>query len=379
MRSLNESAPIWVIEVKTIYERKLAKMNNNRKEVKVTVGVDVGDKYSVYEMIDESGEILDRGKFPTTKTGVNGKFRSMKPCRVVIETGTHSPWMSREIEQYGHEVIIANSRKVALINQNTKKNDKEDADILCQLGQFNVKLLHPVEHRSEKAQKDLTVVRSRDVLVRARSQMVVHVRGVVKSTGSRIPGISPEAFDERVLEHIPEGLKRALEPVLKTIGEINRQLREIDKKVEHMCKNDYPETERLRQIKGIGALTALTFMLTIENPWRFKKNRSVGQYLGLAPRLDDSGEQQSQLGINKAGDQLMRRLLVNCACYIMGPFGEESDLRRWALKLSERGGKNSRKRARIALARKLSVVLLTLWKTGDAYIPLRHETDNIAA
>jgi transposase len=354
-------------------------MNNIRKTAKVTVGVDVGDKYCIYQMIDSTGEILDRGKFSTTKESVIGKFKSMKPCRVVIETGTHSPWMSREIAKCGHEVIVANSRKVALINQNTGKTDTEDADLLSELGQFKPKLLYPVKHRSEKVQKDLAAIRSRDKLVEARSKLIIHVRGIVKSVGGRITGVTAEAFGGRVLKQVPDGLKAFLEPMLNSVEFINQQIREFDKMVERMCEDEYPETKRLRQIKGVGPLTALAFVLIIEDPWRFKNNRSIGKYLGLVPRLDDSGEQHPQLGITKAGDLLMRRLLVNCASYMMGPFGEDSDLRRWAEKLSQRGGKNAKKRARVALARKLSVVMLSLWKTGEAYAPLSAHEDGIAA
>ena len=128
----------------------------------------------------------------------------------------------------------------------------------------------------------------------------------------------------------------------------------------------------LRQVPGVGALTALTYVLTLEDPARFADPRAVGSYLGLRPRQADSGDLSPQLHVTKAGDEMLRRLLVGAAHYILGPFGPDTDLRRWGLGLAARGGKRGKRLAVVAVARKLSVLLLRLWATGEAYEPLRN-------
>jgi transposase len=139
-----------------------------------------------------------------------------------------------------------------------------------------------------------------------------------------------------------------------------------------MSRERYPETQLLRQVHGVGLITAATFVLTVEDPTRFGNSRSIGSYLGLRPRQDDSGSLRPQLPITKAGDKNLRCLLVECAQHILGRFGHDSDLRRWGLKLAEHGGKSAKKRATVAVARKLSVLLLRLWVTGEIYEPLRN-------
>jgi len=140
--------------------------------------------------------------------------------------------------------------------------------------------------------------------------------------------------------------------------------------VKKISEEKYPETELLRAIKGVGPITALAFVLILEDPERFSKSRQVGSFIGLTPSRDQSGEIDKQLRITKAGNPLLRRLLVGAAQYILGPFGEACDLRRFGLKLSARGGKNAKRRAVVAVARKLTVLLYRLWRHGEIYGPL---------
>jgi transposase len=195
----------------------------------------------------------------------------------------------------------------------------------------------------------------------------------VKSFGGRLPKCPAVSFHKKVVEHIPEALWPALGPILKTIGSLTERIREYDRQLEMVCQEHYyPETELFRQVEGVGALTALTFVLTLEDPSRFAKSRSVGAYLGLVPSKDQSGERDPQERISKEGDEMLRRLLVGSAHYILGPFGRDSDLRRHGLKIASRGGKNAKKRAAVAVARKLSVLLHRLWITGELYEPLHN-------
>jgi transposase len=276
------------------------------------------------------------------------------------------------LEGCGHEVLVANARKLRLIYSNKRKTDEVDAENLARLARVDPKLLYPLRHRGEESQAHIALIRSRDVLVSSRTQLVNHVRGAVKSFGARLPKCPARSFHKRAAEHIPEALLAALAPVLEQIGSLTERIRQYDRRLEAIAKELYPETELLRQVEGVGPLTALTFVLTLEDPYRFERSRSVGAYLGLVPARDRSGERDPQKRISKEGDEMLRRLLVSGAHYILGPFGSDSDLRRHGQKIASRGGKNSKKRAVVAVARKLSVLLHSLWISGEVYEPLRN-------
>ena len=291
---------------------------------------------------------------------------------MVLEAGTHSGWISRLIESYGHEVIVANPREVRKIYQNDRKNDRSDAQILARLARFDPQLLEPIRHRTAPMQADLATIRARETLVTARTKCVNAMRGLVKSMGGRLPKCSTESFCKRVSADVPAELEAALRPLITAIQTLNEQIRCCDQQIESLATQTYPQTALLRQVSGVGPLTALAFVLTIADGARFGKSRDIGAYLGLVPRQDDSGDRSSQLRITKAGDPYLRRLLVGSAQYIVGPFGPDTDLRRHGEKLMQRGGKNGKKRAIVAVARKLAVLLHRLWITGEVYQPLRN-------
>src|SRR5215212_4005141 len=325
----------------------------------MTVGIDLGDKYSYLCLLDtDSGEVIEEGRLRTTSEALRRRFSSeQQPLRVAIEAGTHSPWVSRVLEDCGHEVLVANPRKTRLIYTNQRKTDVIDAENLARLARVDPKLLYPLKHRGEECQAHLAIIRSREALVGCRTQLVNHVRGAVKSFGARLPKCPARSFHKKVLEHIPEALWPAVESLLETIGSLTERIRQYDRQLESICQEYYPEeTNLLRQVEGVGALTALTFVLTLEDPSRFAKSRTVGAYLGLVPARDQSGDRDPQRSISKEGDQMLRKLLVGSAHYILGPFGSDSDLRRHGEKIASRGGKNAKKRAIVAVARKLSVV-----------------------
>ena len=352
----------------------------NEARPNVISGVDVSDRYSSYYSIAADGEVIEEGRVRTTPSAMEAHFGGPRR-RVVLEVGPHSPWLSRLLEELGHEVIVANARMVALIHSNPKKRDPVDAEALARLGRVDPKLLYPIEHRSEQAQTDLGVIRARDAVVRARTGLINHVRGSVKSMGARLPASSAEGFVAKAREHLPEAVRAGLEPILETIQTLSRQIRFYDKQIEALCEERYPETVVLRQIKGVGPITALTFCLVIGDPARFPNSRAVGAYVGLTRRHDDSGQSEPELRITKAGDAFLRRLLVQSAHYILGRFGPDTDLRRWGLRYIERGGSSStaKKKAAVAVARKLAVVLHRLWSTGEVYEPLRGDDHGTAA
>jgi transposase len=337
---------------------------------KLTVGIDLGDQNSAYCVLDAEGEVLSEGIVRTTESGF-AQFQNMSPCRIALETGTHSPWVSRLLHGFGHDVIVANARQIRIIYESDRKNDKVDARTLARLARIDRSLLHPIRHRSEKAQADLAMLRARDALVQVRTKLMNCARGMVKSVGGRLPGASGECFAKRVRAHVPAAIRDALTPVLDQIELLALQIREYDKRIEQMAKTEYAPTQLMRQIPGVGVITSRAFTLTIDDPHRFSKSRDIAGYLGLLPRQSDSGESKPQLSITKAGDHMVRRLLVGCAHYILGRFGPDCDIRRWGLSLMVRGGRNAKKRAVVAVARKLSVVMHKLWVTGEVYEPLR--------
>ncbi len=343
------------------------------EQMKMTAGMDLGDKYSHLCLIDtESGELIEGSRLRTTPEALRRRFDSERPLHVAIEVGTHSPWVSRLLEECGHEVLIANPRKTRLIYGEKRKTDKLDAEKLARLARADPELLYPVEHRGRDSQAHLAIVHSREALVRSRTQMINHVRGTVKSFGHRLPKCSTPSFHKKVPGHLPSELAEVLGPIVETIGSLTEKIKDYDRRIEELAAERYPETELLRQVSGVGSLTALTFVLTLEDPQRFAESRSVGAYLGLAPGTDQSGEQDPQKRISGEGDEMLRRLLVSSAHYILGPFAPDSDLRRHGEKIAQRGGKNAKKRAVVAVARKLSVLLHRLWVSGEVYEPLRN-------
>jgi transposase len=347
-------------------------MDGSKEQPQTTAGLDLGDRYSYLCLIDQhSGEVIEEGRLRTSPEAFLRRFASERPMRIAIEAGTHSPWASRVLEECGHEVLVANARKLRLIYSNKRKTDEIDAENLARLARVDPKLLYPLKHRGEDSQAHMATIRSRQALVGCRTQLVNHVRGAVKSFGARLPKCPARSFHKRAPEHIPEALLPVLGPILEQIGSLTERIREYERQLETISKEHYPhETDLLRQVEGIGTLTTLTFVLTLENPHRFEKSRSVGAYLGLVPATDRSGDRDPQRRISKEGDEMLRRLLVGSAHYILGPFGSDSDLRRHGEKIASRGGKNAKKRAVVAVARKLSVLLHSLWVSGEAYDPL---------
>jgi transposase len=341
-----------------------------------TVGMDLGDKYCTICVLDAGGEVVEETRIRTTATQVERYFKQGAPMRVVLEVGTHSPWVSRILRNCRHETIVANPRRLRLIAESYDKTDRSDAELLARLGRADPKLLKPVQHRAEEAQVDLVVVRSRAALVTARTSLINSVRGQVKAAGARMPSCSARTFD-RHRDDIPQALKDQLMPMMACIAQLTREIHAYDERIETLAEQKYPETESLRQIPGVGPQTALTYVLTLEDPTRFRRARSVGAFLGLTRKNRQSGDSNPEKRISKAGDDHLRKLLVQAAHYILGPFGPDSALRQWGLKLAERGGRSAKKRAVVAVARKLSVVMYRLWVSGEDYQPFPEKRNDV--
>jgi len=335
----------------------------------ITIGMDLGDKKHQVCILDKTGKIITEEEVTGNRVAVTKFFKKHPGAVVAMETGTHSRWISQIAETEGLEVLVGNARKLRMIWQSRQKSDTRDAVMLARIARFDPALLCPIRHRGEQVQMDLEIIRARDLLVGERTKMVNHVRGVVKNMGERLPASSAKSFGRKA--KIPEALNEALKPMLEMIRELTNKISGYDLMIKEKVASIYPETERLRQVGGVGPLTALAYVLTLEEPKRFAKSRMAGAYLGLVPRLDQSGQIDKQLRITKHGDGYLRRLLVGSAHYILGPFGSDCDLRTFGLKLMQRGGKNAKKRAVVAVARKLAVLLHALWRSGQQYEPKR--------
>jgi transposase len=331
--------------------------------------LDLGDKTSRTYEVNADGECEREAIVITTVAGMTHYFAKRDRCRVVLEVGTHSPWVSRLLEQLGHEMIVANPSAMFAGAPRRRRNDRLDARFLARQGRADVELLYPITHRSADAQRDLESLRARDQLVAVRTKLINHVRGTVKSWGARLSRCSSEAFAKRAAGELPSELAPALAPLLEVIANLTQRIRQAETQLAVITRERHPVAQRLQQPAGVGPLTALAFVLLIEDPHRFRKSRDVGPYFGLVPRLDDSGDSTPQLRISKAGDEFGRRLLVSAAPYILGPFGPDCDLRRYGTAIAQRGGKNAKKRAVVAVARKLAVLLHQLWVSGGKYDP----------
>jgi len=286
-----------------------------------------------------------------------------------MEAGAHSPWVSRYLEGLDWQVIVSNPRKVRAIYQHERKSDRRDALMLARIGRMDRALLYPVRHGSEEAQQDLLRIKLRDSLVRARVALINSVRFSLKSLGYAVSNPSSERFHKVAMESLPEVVREMIAPSVQALAELSGRIAVLEREISVLARTKYPQTLWLQQVPGVGAITALYFVLKIEDPRRFAKVRDVGAFLGLCPRRNQSGENDPQLRITKRGDPYLRRLLVSAAQYILGPFAPASALRQYGLTLAAEGTARAKKRAVVAVARKLAVLLLSLWKNERSYVP----------
>jgi transposase len=348
--------------------------------LKLTIGLDLGDRSSCYCVLDEQGEVIGRGVVITERKELEQLFGRMPAGVVAMEVGTHSPWVSRLLEKLGHEVIVANARRVKLISESSRKNDRLDAEFLARLARADRKLLAPVRHRSETAQADLMGVRVRAQLVELRTATVNAARGLVKSFGQRLADCDADSLRESQAADLEPAIRGHIERLLRVVRELTEEIAACDAELEKLSAERYgEETRRLKQVPMVGPITSLAYVLTLDDASRFKRSRDVGCYLGMRPKQDDSGESQPELRISKEGDVYLRKLLVQCAQQILSRRGPDCDLKRWGLKIAAKGKKKAKRRAVVAVARKLAILLHRLWVSGQPYQPQRGARTGAAA
>jgi transposase len=335
---------------------------------KVTVGLDLGDRYSYYCMINEDGEVFEEGRIRTNEEGLQRQFQENGGWRIAMEAGVHSPWVSRKLGAWGHQVIVANPRQIPALTETDSRNDRNDAENLARFAYCDPRLLKPIEHRSVERQRDLNLLKVRDTLVRARTMMINSLRGLVKSEGRRLPSCDADYFASRVELFIPAGLREVSRPMLAQIQQVTQHIQDLEKQIKKLG-DGYPEIGLLQTAQGVGPIIAAAYVLTLDRPEAFPRSRQAGAFLGLRPRQKQSGNADVQCRISKRGNQFLRRLLVQGAQSILGPKSGDSALRRWGLKLAGSGGKRGKKRAVVAVARKLAVILHSMWKNNQKFRP----------
>jgi transposase len=338
----------------------------------ITIGLDIGDRTSSWCALGAEGNLIGRGEVITEPQPLKLFFSRIPVSLVALEVSAHSPWVSQSLEKLGHEVVVANARRVKLISESSRKNDAVDAELLARLVRADRLLLSPVRHRGAEAQADLMGIRVRAQLVELRTQTVNAVRGLVKPFGQRLRECDVDSLSRADAGHLEGAVRGHAERLLGVVEELSRQIDACDKELERVGKQRYAsETAQLRQVSGVGAVTALTFVLTLDDPARFAKSRDVGCFLGLRPKSRQSGASEPEMRISKEGDGYLRTLLVQCAQYILSRRAPDTDLKRWGLAIAAKGKKKARKRAVVAVARKLAVLLHRLWVSGERYEPRR--------
>jgi transposase len=333
------------------------------------VGLDLGDRWIHICGLDAQGEEVESGKIVTGRAALELRFCGTARTRIALEAGPQTTWIARLLSSWGHEVIVANPREVHCISRNPKKSDRVDAARLARLAWADPQLLSPITLRGEEAELRRDLLRARGLLVQMRTKLVNHVRGTMKKRGQPLRRCTSARWARDSQEALPDRLKPILQPLLQLVEELGTEIDRYDRQVQQEGSQE-PATALLQQVHGVGPITALAFVATIENPRRFARSRLVGGYVGLAPKSDRSGETAKQKGITHRGDEMLRCLLVQSAQYILGPFGKDCDLRRYGLSMVQRGGRAAKKRAVVAVARKLAVLLHRLWSGQAVYDPL---------
>lgn len=338
---------------------------------RTSIGIDVSDRTAHVCVMDRSG-ILEEFKLHLDESSIRARVPFFAPDQgvVVFETGPRSAWLKRVFEALGMRVVVADARKLDSISKSPTKTDRNDARRLARLGLADElvghlgpsaeRLLTDTYVRPPADQAIYNLLLARDHIVRRRGDFARLVRSSAKGMGDRIVGSVTR-------ENTPECLGAALGPLLDVIEACDKAVGLYDDQLEQIAKS-HPVARRFLKIPGVGPITSLAFAVVIGDPHRFSNVQDVGAYLGMVVRRDQSGLGDPKLGISKCGNGFMRRLLVQCSTHMLGPRGQPSELREWGLAYVEKHGERSKKKARIAVGRKLAVRMLAIWKKDVEWV-----------
>jgi transposase len=343
---------------------------NSVNPVQRFVGLDLGDSSSSYCVLDALGKRLEEAAVPTTRPELERVFAGQPRSRIVMEATRCSHWVRQTLQSFGHEVIVANPRQLDLITKSLRKTDRNDARMLARIGRSELELVSAVHERSDVSMRARTLMHARTHLVRTRTRLINLVRSSFKVFGYQVPTCSPDAFHVRARSAMPAELEPALLPLLGMLEKLKQTVQHYNREIARIS-DQFPQTKIFEQIYGVGPLLALAFVTSLEDPARFPDSRSVGAFLGLTPGSRQSGASNPHLGITKQGDGELRTLLATAGMHIMRRSAPDCDLKRYGKRIASGGTPRDRGRARIAVARKLAVLMHRLWLTGEVYQPLR--------
>ena len=335
------------------------------------LGIDLSDKAANFCSMTADQGVVGEGKVSLTVEGLAGVWRQHGPVEVVVmEAGTPATWVQELFKGLGAKVIVADPRKLLAVTASVRKSDERDARMLARLGLADEELLAPTYVRAPEHRRAMMLLKVRDQQVRMRTATVLEIRSMVKLAGSRMPSCDAEALHE-LQDAVPAELAEVLAPLFDTLRTLADSIAKLDKLVKAEGEK-FPVVARLAKIDGVGPITALAFVAVVGDPNRFSRTRDIGAYFGLVPRRDQSGQADPSRRISKAGCGFLRRLLTQCAQAVCRPRGKDTANRRWAHRRIELHGKAGKRKTIVAVARKLAVLMLSLWKSGETWVPFRN-------
>ena len=260
---------------------------NTQPRSSPTIGLDVGDRVTHVCVLDGQRGVVQRSRCATRREALLSALAPYADARVILEAGSQSPWLAAALRKAGFAVQVADPRRVALISQDPRKTDRRDAEVLARLGSALPELIGSVHHRDERTQADVSVLRARDQVVAMRARVILQIRGLHKALGHRLPSSSAAAFRRRVLDEVAPLLRPAILPLLSVLEQLEVTIAEYDRQLAEMARTRYPAALALQQVHGVGPITSVAFVLTVDDPARFRSSRQVGSWLGLCPDQQD--------------------------------------------------------------------------------------------
>lgn len=327
-------------------------------------GIDLASKSSAICILGSNGEILFEGACPTDEDGFRQALKSWRTLHCVIEASPLSEWVARMLESLGHEVVVIDPRRAKAIITSKKKTDKLDARNLARMGRTG--WYTQVHRKTEEARLLRSHLKARKGLIDAQRQQNNRIRGLLRAHGIKVGQVSSGRFEghvDKLVRRKCPALITAIRPLLDLWVSIRESLTVMTKGVKQMAKQD-ATCQLLMSAPGVGPMVASAYVATIDDPSRFRRGAQVAAYLGLVPSIIQSGESEYRGRITKEGDRLLRWLLVEAAHVLLTRSGTDSALKRWGKRLEKREGSS---KAKVAVARKLAIVLHRIWLTGEPY------------
>jgi transposase len=332
------------------------------------VGLDVSLRMTALCVVDESGGVIAEGKVASEPEALGGWLREHAPAarRIGMETGPLAVWLWNGLKERGLPVHVIDARHAkAGLTLQASKTDRNDARGLAQI--MRTGWFKEVQVKSTAAHLLRALLASRGMLVATRCALENQIRGLLKTFGLVLGKAGRRRFEVRLRELLAAEprLGRLVTPLLEVRRSLVEQIQTYDRCLVAIARR-HAVVRRLMSVPGVGAVTAVAFVAAIDDPSRFRRSRHVGAYFGLVPRRYQSGEVDRPGRISKAGDQLVRTLLYEAANALLTRSRQPSALKAWAEAIAARSG---RKKAKVALARRLAVMLHRLWRDGTAFVP----------